>query len=142
MRYVLDASVALKWVLDEPGTDRALFLRKEYELLGVTELIAPDIFPIEIAHVLSKGFRRGKLSAEEADSHLYNILTTSPQLVSSTSLLPAAFAIAQSTRTPLYDALYLALSEAENAPLVTADVKLTKLPYQVIDLDKLDYPPT
>jgi len=78
MRYVIDASVALKWVLDEPNVERALFLRKEYDLLAVTELVAPDIYPVEIAHVLAKGFRQGKLTAAEADAHLGNILMSLP----------------------------------------------------------------
>jgi predicted nucleic acid-binding protein len=142
MRYVLDASVALKWVLDEPNVDRALFLRKEYDLLGVTELIAPDIFPVEIAHVLSKGFRQGKLTADEANSHLADILTSAPQLIPSSDLLPRAFAIAQETRTGVYDALYLALGESETTPVVTADGKLAKLPFDVVEIDKLPYPPT
>ena len=140
MKYVLDASVALKWVLDEPDVDRALFLRKEYEVLEQTELIAPDIFPVEIAHVLSKGFRQGKLSASEADAHLGNILTSMPKLRPYFGLLPRAFAIAQETRTGVYDALYIALGEAENVPVVTADKRLAKLPYNVIDIDALPYP--
>ena len=139
MRYVLDASVALKWVLDEPEIDRALFLLKEYQL-GAVELLAPDIFPVEIAHVLSKGFRQNKLTAAEADAHLASLLTTLPQLVPSIDLLPRAFAIAQETKTALYDALYLALGESENAAVVTADLKLAKLPYKVIAIENLPYP--
>jgi predicted nucleic acid-binding protein len=141
MRYVLDASVALKWVLDEPDVERALFLRKEYEDLGITELIAPDIFPVEIAHVLTKGFRQGKLTAAEADAYLANILTSLPQLVSSYQLLPRAFAISQATRTGFYDALYLALGESEGTTVVTADKKLAKLPFNVIEIEKLPFPP-
>jgi predicted nucleic acid-binding protein len=139
MRYVLDASVALKWVLDEPEVDRALFLLKEYQL-GAVELIAPDIFPVEIAHVLSKGFRQSKLTAAEADAHLASLLTTLPQLVPSIHLLPRAFAIAQETKTALYDALYLALGESENTAVLTADLRLAKLPYNIIAIEKLPYP--
>lgn len=44
MKYVLDASVGLKWVLPEDGSDKALRLGLEYRN-GVHELIAPDTFP-------------------------------------------------------------------------------------------------
>ncbi len=110
-------------------------------LLAVTELVAPDIYPVEIAHVLAKGFRQGKLTAAEADAHLGNILTSLPQLIPSFELLPRAFAIAQQTRTGLYDALYLALGEAESISVVTADLKLAKLSFNVIDIHELPYPP-
>lgn len=46
MKYVLDASVAIAWVLPRPLTAKALQLRAEY-LKGIHELIAPDIFPGE-----------------------------------------------------------------------------------------------
>lgn len=45
MRYVLDSSVALKWVLLEADSARAIRLRDDH-LNGVHELIAPDLsFP-------------------------------------------------------------------------------------------------
>ena len=43
MRYVLDASVALKWVRDEEDSGRALFLRVEMQQ-GLHEYLAPDVF--------------------------------------------------------------------------------------------------
>jgi predicted nucleic acid-binding protein len=44
---VVDASVALKWALEEPGSDRA-------RLLSSARLEAPDLLPIECANVLWK----------------------------------------------------------------------------------------
>jgi predicted nucleic acid-binding protein len=43
MKFVLDASVALKWVLPEADSAKAIALRENYRK-GVHELIAPDIF--------------------------------------------------------------------------------------------------
>ncbi len=122
MKYVLDASVALKWVRDEEDSGRALFLRVELEA-GLNEYIAPDIFPVEISHVLTKFYRQKIMTAEEVETHLSSITATLPQLVSSVDLLPAAFAIALKTRTSFYDALYVALSESEGVPVITADQK-------------------
>ena len=138
MRYILDASVALKWVLDEPDSAHALMLRIEYGA-GIHELIAPDIFPVEIAHALSKGFRQGKLSEEEADAHLASLLLALPQLVPSFDLLAQAFEISQQTRTGVYDALYLAVGEKEQLTVLTADRKLAKLPYKIIDISQHPY---
>jgi predicted nucleic acid-binding protein len=136
MRYVLDASVALKWVRDEDDSGRALFLRVEMEM-GIHEYLAPDIFPVEISHVLTKFYRQNIMTADEAETHLTSIMATLPQLVPSVDLLPSAFAIAQKTRTSFYDALYIALGESEGAPVITADQKMAKLPYNIIELSKL-----
>jgi predicted nucleic acid-binding protein len=134
-RNVLDASVALKWVLKEDHSSKALALRDEFQR-GFRELIAPDIFPVEVAHVLSKAVRQNKLKAAEAELHLANIWTTLPQLVSSLDLMERAFEISCDTRTSLYDALYLALAELEG-PLITADAKVAKLKFPVVELHAL-----
>lgn len=135
MRYVLDASVALKWVLDEDHSDKARNLREPYHR-GDHELISPDIFSVEVAHVLSKGVRQNKLTKDEAELHLGNIWTSLPQLVPTIDLMERAFEISCDTRTSLYDCFYLALAEQEG-PLVTADAKVAKLPFSVIELRAL-----
>jgi predicted nucleic acid-binding protein len=48
MRYVLDSSVAFKWVVPEADSAKARQLRDDF-LKGVHELLAPDVFPFEIA---------------------------------------------------------------------------------------------
>lgn len=136
MKYVLDASVALKWGRDEEDSGRALFLRVELQQ-GLHEYVAPDIFPVEISHVLTKFYRQNILTADEAETHLASIMATLPQLVPSVDLLPTAFAIAQITRTNFYDALYIALAESEGVGLITADQRMAKLPYNIIELSKL-----
>jgi predicted nucleic acid-binding protein len=51
MKYVVDSSVAFKWVVAEVDDDKANRLRESYRN-NVHELIAPDIFPAEIANAL------------------------------------------------------------------------------------------
>jgi predicted nucleic acid-binding protein len=53
MKRVVDSSVAFKWVVPETHSDKALRLRDDYRN-GILELIAPDIFLIEIAHALTR----------------------------------------------------------------------------------------
>ena len=52
MRYVLDASVALKWVLPEMDSPKAVRLRNDFRR-NIHELIAPDIFPARISRSFS-----------------------------------------------------------------------------------------
>jgi predicted nucleic acid-binding protein len=60
MKYVLDSSVAFKWVVSEADTDKALLLRDDYRN-GVHELISPDIFPVELIHALTKAERQKRI---------------------------------------------------------------------------------
>ena len=57
MSIVIDASVAVKWVLDEPRSDAALALRNE-------QLAAPALWLAEAANALWRHVRVGELTAE------------------------------------------------------------------------------
>jgi predicted nucleic acid-binding protein len=58
--FVIDASVALKWVVEEDGTAEALALRR------VARLIAPELIIPECANILWKKVQRGQISQHEA----------------------------------------------------------------------------
>ncbi len=61
MKYVLDSNVALKWVLPESDSAKAVQVRDEF-LKGRHELLAPDVFIGEIGHSLTRLERRGLFS--------------------------------------------------------------------------------
>jgi len=123
MKYILDSSVAFKWVVPEALTDKALLLRDDYRN-GVHELLSPDIFPIEIIHALTKAERQGRIVPPQGGIHWHDLMKTAPLLIPSIPLVPRAYAIASQARIGVYDCLYVALSEKENCGLVTADDKL------------------
>lgn len=123
MKYVLDSCVGIKWLLAEPDSDKALSLRDGY-VQGIHDLIAPDIYPIEVAHAITRAERRSRITAAEGQIHLRTSLLTAPGLHPGLSLLARAFEISSATRQGVYDCLYVALAEREGCPLVTADRKL------------------
>jgi len=123
MKYVLDASVALKWVLAEVDSDKADALRDAFRN-GVHDFLAPDIFPIEVGHAIARAERRRLITTSEGAVLLGNILTTLPQLVPSLPLLPEAYALASAKRISLYDCLYVALADREGCRFVIADTRL------------------
>lgn len=132
MKYVLDASVAVKFVLPEHDSPKALLLEADFRN-QTHELIAPDTFPIEVAHALTKIQRRGLLLPEEAKAGILRILVNPPDLFSYLPLLDRAVEIATEYRIGVYDCLYVALAEQEGCQLVTADLKLIKaLPHSPI----------
>src|SRR5205823_3964169 len=57
MKYVVDSSVVFKWVVPEADTDKALLLRDDFRN-AVHDLLAPDVFPIEVAHALTRAERQ------------------------------------------------------------------------------------
>lgn len=61
VKYVLDSSVALKWVLPESDSAKAIQLRLDYQR-GVHELVAPNIFYVEAAHALTRAERQRRIA--------------------------------------------------------------------------------
>src|SRR5437870_1417730 len=98
MRYVLDASVALCWVLPRPHSAKALTLRAEY-LNKVHDLIAPDIFPAETASALTKSERQKVIAVGDAAALHVKILRSCPSLHSYVPLIARAIEISSKTRT-------------------------------------------
>jgi predicted nucleic acid-binding protein len=122
-KLVLDASVALKWCVNEPHSDIARQLRQDFQN---HEFLAPDIFPIEVGHVLSKMHRQNNLTAQQAELYLADVMTTPPDLYPSLPLMPRAFKLSLQIRKSLWDCLYMALAEQEGCSVVTADLGLIR----------------
>jgi predicted nucleic acid-binding protein len=107
-------------VLPEPDSGKAIRLRDDYSN-GLHELLAPDIFPSEVANGLASAERQGRIRPAESAVFLNDILSAAPVLHHSSPLLIRAMEMAISTKRAVYDCLYLALAETEVCELVTAD---------------------
>jgi len=125
MKYVLDSNVSLKWVLTEADSDSARRLRIEF-VNQMHELLAPYVFPIEVAHALGRAERRGVIPQGDADRLLTNVLSTPPQFHAYLPLLKRALNIASKARIGVYDCLYVTLAEREGCKLLTADDRLVR----------------
>jgi predicted nucleic acid-binding protein len=123
MMYVLDASVSLRWVLPNALSAKALKLRDEYQQ-KIHELIAPSIYPGEIANALTKAERQKLINVGQARGLILSVLSTPPALHLYDPLLLRATDMSSQTRGGFYDCLYVALAEREGCELVTADQKL------------------
>ncbi len=123
MKYVLDTSVAIKQVVVEADSDKAIQLIEEFAN-AIHELIAPDLFPSECANVLMNLERKGTFLPGQAATHFQDIINNAPVNFPATPLIPRAIEIALQHRQTVYDCLYVALAEREGCELVTADDKL------------------
>lgn len=138
MKYVLDSSVAIKVVLPEADSAKATALLSDFQS-HVHELVSPDVFPIEVAHALTRAERRKILNEGEAIHKLGHLLSIRPAFRPYLPLLPRAVELSSQMRIGVYDALYVALAEQEGCDLVTADTKLiNSLPgYPIVELSSL-----
>jgi predicted nucleic acid-binding protein len=114
-KIVVDASVAMKWVVEEIGTREAL------ALLNHLNITAPDLIVAECANVLWKKVRRGELSREQALLAAGLLERADLELLPTRNLLEAAARIAIELDHPAYDCVYLALASANDLKFVTAD---------------------
>src|SRR5436305_1517290 len=122
---VFDSSAALKWYLPEPYADKAKQIRDDYRKASV-ELIAPDIFPVETLHALTKAERQNRLTLGTAYPIWQSIMVDSPVLHSYIPLLDCAYEIASAARIGIYDCIYVALVERESCEFATADDRIIK----------------
>jgi predicted nucleic acid-binding protein len=119
-RVVVDASVAVKWLLPEVHSEAARWLLRRK---GV-EFWAPDLIWSEIGNVLWKKCRRTEIPADEA-GELFEAFRHLPlRTHSSQALGGTAWILARDFDRSFYDSLYLALALHRACPFVTADRKL------------------
>lgn len=123
MKYVLDSSVALKWALPEPDTPAALQLRAAYRS-GQYDLIAPDFFPIETAHALTRAERQHRIPRGSGWGLWQKIMADCPTMLTWNALMPRAFDFSSRLRIGVYDCVYVSLAELEQCRVVTADQRL------------------
>lgn len=123
MKYILDSSVAFKWELTETDSDKADAIRVDFRN-GIHQLVAPDIFNVEVAHALTRAERQGRIAVGDARKLFLDILTTPPRFVPFQSLLLRAIDISSKMRVGVYDCVYVALAEQEQCELVTADTTM------------------
>jgi predicted nucleic acid-binding protein len=121
--FVLDASVALGWAVDDPEPDGAREIRESF--LSGRIAIVPSLWVLEIANGLVQAERRGQLDLAEVErardlSNYIEVHTDSPR---------AGFReiqeIARRHHISAYDAAYLFLALQQRLPLATLDGSLT-----------------
>lgn len=115
MTIVVDASVVIKWVLEEDGSTAAR------RLIETDRLAAPDLLFVECANVLWLKTRRGLISPEYAFSAMRAIENTPIRSVPGRPHVAMAQRIADELKQTAYDSLYLALALSEAVVFVTAD---------------------
>jgi predicted nucleic acid-binding protein len=121
IQVVVDSCVAYKWFYkeNEAGLEEAEELLHSH-LEGTRIISAPTILPVEIANILLYS----QLPFEQT-TEILDLLESARLLLyyTGTDQLHRASGLARRHRMSIYDALFLALAEELDCPLITADRK-------------------
>ncbi|MGH6986632.1 MAG: type II toxin-antitoxin system VapC family toxin [Caulobacteraceae bacterium] len=115
MRFVVDASVALKWVIEEAGSPQAVALR------SAEQLLAPDLILAECVNALWKKVRRAEIDPETCHQAARLLAQAPVEIRPTRDLVTLAMEMTFILDHPAYDCFYLALAFSEGCALVSAD---------------------
>jgi predicted nucleic acid-binding protein len=124
--FVLDASVALAWLVDDPAPSYAIQISDA--MASGKGALVPSLWILEMANGLHMAERRGKLTSAEVDYGLSRLEAVIAAGIEVDSLggptIREAFTPARSHQLTAYDAVYLELARREGLPLATLDKRL------------------
>jgi predicted nucleic acid-binding protein len=124
-RFVLDASVTLRWFLDDPVSPYAN--RVKQFLIKGGRAVVPALWHLELSNSLAVAERGSILTTADVDQALLDIEQIVAQGVDTSSALISArqgLVTARAFQLSAYDAVYLDLARRERLPLASLDERL------------------
>lgn len=120
---ILDASVVLKWFVQEDDSDKADHIRKNH-IEGVEQIIVPDLLLYEVSNALRF---HPDFSSKEIKKAVQSLFDLEVEIITPTiTLLNKAIDLSKDQNVTCYDAIYLALAAELNDVFITADEKFVK----------------
>ncbi len=119
---VIDACVAMTWVMPDEGGAAANVLRAHQERR--VGLLAPTIWEYEIANSLKTAVIRGRIESDFGRECLTDLLGMGIHFIAFSDLAPRSWELALTRDLSVYDAAYIALAEERECELYTCDAKL------------------
>ena len=118
MRLVVDASVAVKWLVEEVDAESANRL-----LHNNHELHAPRLLASEVANALWRKVRMGEMAHGDAGMLTAAVTEMPLHWFDDEQICADSVRLALELDRPVYDCVYLALGYRIGATLVTADTR-------------------
>ena len=130
---VVDASLAIKWLVEEDDSDKAHAVLQSWVAQDITR-IAPHLMPFEVANALDRRVLRGELNVGDSTRMIARLLESRLQLRQTPSLHVRALQLAsQLKQGAAYDVHYLALAESVGCELWTTDERFYRAASQDVD---------
>ena len=121
MRLVVDASIAVKWLVKEENSHLAFRLFEERH-----ELFAPRLMASEVGNALSRKARMGEIIQDQALELAAGISEIAVIWADDESIIPDAVRLSLDLNHSVYDCVYLALANRINATMITADTRFAR----------------
>ena len=112
---IIDASVAVKWMVSETGSPEAA------ALLEQGRLGAPTLWLSEASNALWAKVMRRQLTPDEARRQAGDLAEAPVVAIALPGLLPTAMTLALELEHPIYDCFYLSAAIQRDTHVVTAD---------------------
>lgn len=118
---VVDASVILKWYLDdEKDSQKALSLLARY-VSDELEIIAPSLLEYEVVNGLIIAQKRGRIKEEKIITAISGFIDLGIKLKSLLHLYHKVLHYCKTYNRSAYDASYMAIADEEGIPMITSD---------------------
>jgi len=117
---IVDASVAVKWLVEENLSKAATRLATR------NDLVAPDILDLEVAQALTRKVRQRNLQQSVAEELWVDFAKATIQRVAWQGHAQAALALSFRLRATFVDCLYLAIAIDLDDTIVTADERFVR----------------
>jgi predicted nucleic acid-binding protein len=128
MSFVLDASVALLWLVPQTNPAGVDYASSVLMALKESQTLVPSLLTLEVANDIAKVEAKGLVS--EADSQRFIVLLGRLNIVTdkatATQALGDTLNLARRYKLSAYDAAYLELSLRSGLPLATLDTDLAR----------------
>lgn len=130
MRFVLDNSVVMRWLLKDGSNERLAYASKVLDLLSAPngEAVVPGIWTLEVANVVVKAQGKGLVSEARAAAFVGVLreMAIATDTHTAAHALGDTLQLARRFKLSSYDAAYLELALREGLPLATLDADLRK----------------
>ena len=126
--FVLDNSVAMRWLLASTKASDQRYAESVLKSLANAEAIVPNLWHLEAANVLLSATNRKEIEIAEVERFTVQLenLPITVDTLTANQVFGHTLSLAKAYRLSSYDAAYLELALRQGLPLATLDKDLLK----------------
>ena len=126
--FVLDNSVAMRWLLASPKASDQKYAEKVLKSLSEQDAVVPNLWHLEACNVVLGAEKRGEITVGESEKFINQLenLPIHVDTMSANQAFSRTINLARTYKLSSYDACYLELAVREGLPIATLDRALRK----------------
>jgi predicted nucleic acid-binding protein len=126
--YVLDNSVAMRWLLASQKKSDQAYAEEVLQSLSEVDAVVPHLWHLEAANVLLSAEKCGELETGEVERFIAQLESLPIQVdpLTARQAFSRTLSLSRAYKLSSYDAAYLELAIREGLPLATLDKDLKK----------------